>query len=102
MKCKVKFTYFTITLQPLVFIGSSFRNNTLLLFLVPYPFKIEASLQNSLRLQFTSCCKFDISQCLDFESWPRVTCTDVMFKHGCHWSRLLSRDVQRFQYQMAI
>lgn len=30
-----------------------FRNNTLHLFLVPYPFKIEASLQNSLSLQCT-------------------------------------------------
>lgn len=40
-----------------------FRNNTLRLFLVPYPFKIEASLQNSLRLQCTYLCIFNISQC---------------------------------------
>lgn len=48
-----------------------FRNNTLHLFLVPHPFKIEASLQNSLSLQCTYLCIFDISQCMDFLScWP--------------------------------
>lgn len=35
-----------------------FRNNTLHLFLVPYPFKIEASLQNSLSLHCTYLCIF--------------------------------------------
>lgn len=40
------------------------RNVTLPFFLVPYPVKIEASLQNSLRLQCTCLCILDISQCL--------------------------------------
>lgn len=63
--------YFTIFPQPLSLYWVIFRNITLHLFLVPYPFKIEASLQNSLSLQCTYLCIFDISQCMDFlRCWP--------------------------------
>lgn len=56
--------YFTINLKPLLFIGSCLEMSRFLFFLVPYPFKIEASLQNSLRLQCTCLRILDISQCL--------------------------------------
>lgn len=69
--------YFTIFLQPLVFIGSSLETTHCTLFWSPHPFKIEASLQNSLFTMYTSLHFFlffflnDISQCLNvLECWP--------------------------------
>lgn len=61
------------------------RNNTLHLFLVPYPFKIEASLENSLSLQCTYLCIF---VCLNFlEYWPG---SSVELQQCCLWGWLPS------------
>lgn len=55
-----------------------FTNTTLNLFLVPYPFKIEASLQNSLSLQCTSA-----HSVLTFLSvWTFFT-VDLVHLHDC-------------------
>lgn len=77
------------------------RNNTLHLFLVPYPFKIEASLQNSLSLQCTYLCIFDISQCTNFlECWPgspvKLSSCNNAACEGDYWATDINKVYEHF------
>lgn len=78
-----------------------FRNNTLHLFLVPYPFKIEASLQNSLSLQCTYLCILTFFSVYGLSSMlTRFTCTAARLTETGFMTTLSSHTLTQIKFSL--